>query len=280
MCRITNYHSHCNYCDGKGSIESFIIAAIDSGLKAYGISTHSPLPFPAPWVIKSTEVDNYIAEIADLKIKYASQIEVLTGMEIDYLDSTYNPSTPYFQGLNLDYRIGSVHFVRSERDGSFVDVDCPTEDFFRSVNGHFGGSLERIVRGYYKASSEMIEAGGFDFIGHADKISANSSALSSHIMDKPWYKELADDFLVLCAKRDVRLEVNTKAWEGHGIFFPNERYFKRIAELGIAIVVNSDAHRTTRITSGLSEAIDRLHKAGVERIEEFSNGVWSLRQFE
>lgn len=274
----TNYHSHCSYCDGKGSIEEFVLSAIAREFKVYGVSTHSPLPFVAPWVIKWDEVENYLLEIAQLRAKYASRIELLAGMEIDYLDDTYNPSTPYFQSLALDYRIGSVHFVRSERDASFVDVDCPVADFAKAVDYHFSGSLERTVRAYYKAKREMIEAGGFDFVGHADKISMNSSVLSSHISDKPWYRTLVNEFLELCAVRDTRLEINTKAWQVKGVFFPDERYFSRIAQLGIAVVVNSDAHRTDRIDLGLESAYQQLRSAGVERIEEFSNGVWSLKK--
>lgn len=275
--RHTNYHSHCSYCDGKGPIENFVQAAIAEGFSHYGVSTHSPLPFDAPWVIAWDQVDNYIAEIEALKTKYRSQIELLAGMEIDYLDDTYNAGTPYFQSLPLDYRIGSVHFVRSERDGSFVDVDCPVADFAKAVQYHFSGSLERVVRSYYKAKHRMIEAAGFDFIGHADKVSMNSSVLSSHIMDKPWYVDLVEEFLVTCQKKDVRLEINTKAWQVKGVFFPDERYFRRIGELGIAVVVNSDAHRTDRISFGLQEAISRLRAVGVERIETFQNGIWSVK---
>lgn len=274
---MTNYHSHCNYCDGKGAIEEFVRAAIDSDFSTYGVSTHSPLPFEAPWVIRLDRVQEYLREIEALKLKYAGKIELLAGMEIDYLDADYNPANDYFQGLALDYRIGSVHFVPSERDGSPVDVDCGIADFSRSVDYHFAGSLERVVRGYYKAKTAMIETAGFDFVGHADKISMNASVLSSHVAEKQWYKELANNFLELCAARDVRLEINTKAWEIKGLFFPDERHFRRIAELGIAVVVNSDAHRTDRIALGLDEAHRRLRQAGVERIEEFSNGIWSIK---
>ncbi|MEG0467235.1 MAG: histidinol-phosphatase [Mucinivorans sp.] len=274
---LTNYHSHSLFCDGKASIEDFVRQAISLGFSAYGVSAHSPLPFDAPWVIAWDRVDEYIAQIRDLGVKYSSQIELLAGMEIDYLDETYNASTPYFQGLDLDYRIGSVHFVRSDRDGSFVDIDCPPSDFARAVDYHFAGSLERVVRAYYNAKFAMVEAGGFDFLGHADKISMNATSLSSHIMDKQWYRDLVDEFFVFCASRSIRLEINTKAWEIKGVFFPDERYFGRLADLGVAVVVNSDAHRTERISVGLAEATSRLRAAGVERIEEFHHGIWSIK---
>ena len=276
----STYHSHCSYCDGKGSIDEFVRAAAEAGFSAYGISTHCPLPFEAPWVIPAEHVADYLKDIEAAKRTYADRLEVYAGMEIDYLDGQVNPANGYFQGLPLDYRIGSVHFVPSERDAQhFVDVDCGVDQFARDVDYHFAGSLERVVRAYYAAKTAMIEAGGFDFVGHADKISLNASILSKKICDKPWYRGLVADFLQLCAQRDVRLEVNTKAWEVKGVFFPDRRYFEQIARLGIGVVVNSDAHRTDRIAWGLTEAIEALHEAGVERIEELSNGKWQLRTF-
>ena len=41
----TNYHSHCDFCDGKASMEEYIKAAIGAGFSAYGVSSHAPLPF-------------------------------------------------------------------------------------------------------------------------------------------------------------------------------------------------------------------------------------------
>ena len=40
--------------------------------------------------------------------KILRQLEIYAGLEIDYLDETYNASIPYFQELPLDYRIGSI----------------------------------------------------------------------------------------------------------------------------------------------------------------------------
>lgn len=278
--RHSIYHSHCSYCDGKGTIDQFVSAAAEANFSAYGISTHCPLPFDAPWVIPQAQVGNYLADIEMAKQKYGDRLEVYAGMEIDYLDGEYNPANAYFQGLALDYRIGSVHFVPSERDARhFVDVDCGVDQFARDVDYHFSGSLERVVRAYYAAKRAMIEAGGFDFVGHADKISMNVSQLSGKITEKAWYKDLVAEFLRVCAERNVRLEVNTKAWEVKGVFFPDARYFEEIARLGIGVVVNSDAHRTDRISWGLEEALGALRGAGVERIEELRGGAWRLREF-
>lgn len=49
MTNLTNYHSHCLYCDGRANMEDFIRFAISEGFSSYGISSHAPLPFSTAW---------------------------------------------------------------------------------------------------------------------------------------------------------------------------------------------------------------------------------------
>lgn len=253
---MTNYHSHTQFCDGKATMEEFVMQAIADGFSVWGISPHSPLPMLkwAPWAISEDDVENYLKEAARLKSKYEGKIRILTGMEVDYIDESYNPSSPYFQELPLDFRIGSVHLLKSPVTGELIDVDCPAEEFKRKVDGHFAGSLQKVAEAYYRAQRELVEAGGYDFVGHSDKISSNLTLLSSKICEKPWYRDLVEEFLQLAARRGAVLEINTKGWERKGVFFPDKRYFERMAELDIPVVINSDAHRAEWIKVGLSEA--------------------------
>ena len=41
MPNLTNYHSHCLYCDGRANMEDFIRFAISAGFTSYGISSHA-----------------------------------------------------------------------------------------------------------------------------------------------------------------------------------------------------------------------------------------------
>lgn len=43
MTNLTNYHSHCLYCDGRANMEDFIRFAISEGFTSYGISSHAPV---------------------------------------------------------------------------------------------------------------------------------------------------------------------------------------------------------------------------------------------
>ena len=112
------------------------------------------------------DVPPYLEEIARLKQKYAAEIELYSGMEIDYLDEDSNPSISYFRELPLDYRIGSVHMLESLEDG-IIDIDVSKERFRVLLPLYFGNDLQKLVNTYYDKLMRMVELGGFDIVGHA-----------------------------------------------------------------------------------------------------------------
>ena len=113
--QLSNYHSHCTFCDGRSTPEDFIKFAVAHGFRAYGFSSHSPLPFETFWNMSKDDMPEYLTEIERLKKKYSDRLEIYVGLEIDFLDESYNASIPYFRNLPLDYRIGSTFFRSHSR---------------------------------------------------------------------------------------------------------------------------------------------------------------------
>ncbi len=256
MGKLTNYHSHTQFCDAKNTIEELVQGAITEGFSHWGVSPHCPLPMlpSAGWVMREGDVAPYFAEIERLRGLYGTKIEILRGREVDWVDEDFNPAATYFQGMGLDYIIGSVHLLKSPRTGELLDIDCGVEWFERTVRGHFGGSLQRLVVAYYTSMSRMVERGGFTFIGHPDKVLANARILSRNVAQKSWYQGLVGDFLRLCQERKITLEINTKAYPHTGNFFPDQMWWTQMAELEIPAIINSDTHRLCGISTGLREA--------------------------
>ena len=89
----------------------FVEEAVAEGFASYGISSHAPFPVANNCNMHRERLADYLDEFHRLKSLYASKIELYVGLEIDFLDDTFNPSIPYFQELPLDYRIGSVHYI-------------------------------------------------------------------------------------------------------------------------------------------------------------------------
>lgn len=273
MNNLTNYHSHCLYCDGHAHMEDFIRFAINQGFTSYGISSHAPLPFPTAWTMEWDRMSDYLDEFQRMKQKYAGQIELAIGLEIDYLNEESNPAKKCFKALPLDYRIGSVHMLQDAK-GEVVDIDTPADKFRIIVDTHFDGDLDRVIHLYYANLLRMIELGGFDIVGHADKMHYNASCYRSGLLDEPWYDALVHDYFSEIARRGYIVEINTKAYHDLVTFYPNERYFALLKELGIRVQVNSDAHYPERINYGRSEAFEALMRAGYQSVTEWHGGKW------
>ncbi len=268
----TNYHSHCDFCDGRAPMEAFVEAAIACGMDAYGISSHSESPEPGR-TLRSSTYAAYFAEIARLRAKYEHQIELYTAMEIDYLDEKRNAASSFYRNMPLDYSIGSIHFVPAP-DGGWMSVDGAYDGFRQRLAARFGDDVRKVVELFFEQSNKMVKAGGFTICGHADKIALNASCFSPAITQEAWYEELAYHYICSLADKDILVEVNTKAWEQHHRLFPSVEWFPLLRQLGLKLVVNSDCHYPERVNSGRIEALQLLRQAGIENVWELHRGRW------
>lgn len=256
--KLYNFHTHTQFCDGRADMSCFIQEAIVQGFKDVGFSPHSPIPFSSPCNMKSDDVETYFAEIRRLKSIYGDKINIYASMEIDFLDD-WGPAHEYFSKLPLDYKIGSVHFIPSFKDdGVYVDVDGSSESFREKMSLYFDGDIKRVVESFYRQTLKMIAAGNFDIIGHFDKIGYNSSVYCPGIGEEPWYNNLIEQTLDAIKENSCIVEINTKAFECHKRFFPNERYFKLLKKYEIPILINSDAHFPELLNSGRMKAFELL----------------------
>ena len=254
-------------------MEDFIRFALSEGFTSYGYSSHAPLPFSTAWTMEWDAMDDYLAEFHRLKAKYAGQIELYIGLEIDYLNEESNPSVVRFRELPLDYRIGSVHLLYDDK-GEIVDVDVTADKFRRVVDKHFNGDLVRVVHLYYDRLMRMVELGGFDIVGHADKMHYNASAYHPGLLDEPWYDALIQEYFDAIARKGYIVEINTKSYLELGTFYPNERYFPVLLEKGIRVQVNSDSHYPERINNGRLQALMALQASGYHTVTEMYSNEW------
>ena len=271
---LCTYHSHCTFCDGKAPAEEFVKAAISAGFHSYGISSHSPLPFETRWSLSKANLEAYLQEIERLKKLYAGQIELYVGLEIDYLNDDWGPSSDYFQQMPLDYRIGSVHLVTNGETGEMMDMDGNFDDFRENFRKVYRDDLKHLVRDYFRSSARMVELGGFDLVAHPDKISMNGSLVDSSLIEQEWYNGLLREYFQLIAEKGMMMEVNTKAYTKKGLMFPNVKYFKWLKELNIPVMVNSDAHLPQLVNDNRDLAFRWLREAGIKSTMRLHRGVW------
>lgn len=254
---LYNLHSHTHYCDGHNTLQEMVSAAAAQGFQIWGVSPHSPVCVDSPCNMSRDSVAQYIAECASLQDSYAGRIRILTGMEVDYISADFGPHIDYFRELPLDYRIGSVHYVPSQ-EGVLMDCDGSAERFARYLKEGFHDDLRYVVEKFFEQELMMLEKGGFEVLGHFDKIAGNASAVDPALESYGWYRALVDDVIDHAAANGCIVEINTKALEERRRFYPAADVWPRLLKAGVPIAVNSDAHRTDRLNAGRPEALKMI----------------------
>lgn len=260
---MENYHSHTEFCDGRASMAEIAKAAYQAGFVTWGTSPHSPICCPSGANMKLEDMALYLEESVRLKKEYDGKMRILTGMEIDYVSNSYGPQTDYFRSLPLDYRIGSVHFVRNQK-GKPVDVDGPSERFLKYLEEEYEGDIRYVAETYFAMELEMLEAGGFEIIGHLDKIGDNGSHAMADLEDQPWYAESVEKVIAKSVEKGVIIEINTKKFDSRSRFFPAERWWPLLKKYNAKLILSTDAHYPDKVAAGYNAALERLRFAGME----------------
>jgi len=257
---LYNLHTHTQFCDGHAPMEEFVTEAIAAGITHLGFTPHAPVLAASPVNMSKEVVQQYFDEMQRLRDTYGDRINLYTSMEIDYVNEDDGPSSDYFQQLPLDYSIGSVHFIPDMNNpDEMVDIDGKFQGFKARMGKNFNDDIEYVVKTFFSQMMAMVEAGGFDIVGHMDKIGYNASQYREGIDEEPWYDKLVIDLFENIMDHHLIIEVNTKAWLQRNRFYPNLKYFGMLKRFNAPVVVNSDAHYPTLLNSGRLEAIKLLN---------------------
>lgn len=254
-----NFHSHTQFCDGRAPMSVMAEAAAEDGFKIWGFTPHSPLNQPSGCNMKREDMECYLSEASRLKDLYAGDLGILTSLEIDYMSRDFGPHIDYFQKLPLDYRLASVHFVPNQ-DGVWLDCDGRFERFSHYLADGYRNDLRYVVEKYFEQVIRMLESGGFEILGHFDKIAGNAVLADPEIENNPWYEALVDDVISHASSAGVIVEINTKSLADKNRFFPAQKWWQKLLDGRLPIAINSDAHYPDRVNAGRQEALTLLNK--------------------
>lgn len=274
MIPFSSYHNHCTYDDGKDSAAQMLSAAEQGGFIAIGFSSHSPLPWHAPWTLQLAKLPQYIEEIRHLQ-RQSTKVQVYLALELDYLGERYNYQNWHPDPPALDYLVGSVHgFIVDDR---FLTVDGHPDEL-RQLARHFGG-IEQLVRKYFDRVAEMAEFGGIDVIAHFDLIKKNFTKIlmpGIELESQSWYREAALSSLARIAACATQVEVSTAlvSRSNRDELYPSKWLLPQLSQLHIPVVINSDAHATTHLGVYHQQAAELLHKAGFRSVRMLLDNRW------
>jgi histidinol-phosphatase (PHP family) len=184
----SNYHTHTHHCDGNGEPFEYAEAAIRKGMPRLGFSGHNVVPFATEWTMPAERLASYLEEVRAAKERYRGNVDILLGMEADFIPGMTSPVAPRIRELGLDFTVGSVHFVGPEDGDHAWTVDGPAEELETAIREGFGGSARRVVERYYRLLAMMAETAAPDIIGHFDIVKKNNRDGRHFHEEEPWYR--------------------------------------------------------------------------------------------
>lgn len=246
-----NLHTHSIYSDGKSTPREHVEEAIRQGLEKLGFSEHSPLPFDNNFSVKAEKMPEYIEEIAQLKDEFKDKIEILCGLEADYIPGVSETFAVTKEKYHLDYLIGGVHLVgHSANPKELWFIDGPKWEIYdEGLMKFFGGNIQKAVKCFYDQTNQMIEHEEFDIIAHFDKIKMHNRDRYFH-EDEPWYRKLALETLDLIHQKGLIMEINTRGIykKRYNGFYPSPWLLEEGFKMGIPVIISSDAHHFSELT--------------------------------
>ena len=265
MISLCNLHTHTTYCDGKNTPEEMICEAIRLGLHTIGFSGHAPADLLGgeAWCMSDEAAELYRKDLQALKGKYAEQIEVAIGLELDY----YSPKPDW-----VEYTIGSVHQLKHPQMEFPVDLDYA--QIVEAVKVCYDGDFLAYAKDFYALSADVAKKTKCDIVGHFDLLTKFNEKY--HYLDESdsKYQAIALEALDAVMESDVLFEINTGAisrgWRTAP--YPAPFILKHIAAQRGRVILNSDAHAKESLLCEFENTCEYAKACGVSELWVYRNG--------
>ena len=263
----TDYHWHTPLCQhAAGPMEAYVERAIELHLTTVGFSCHNPLPggLGANVRMREAELDYYVRRVHELQFQYRGRIEILLGLEMDFVPHCLDYLTAQVGRYPWDYLIGSVHYL---------DPACQLGAWSRQLPFDAAEQYRR----YFSLIRQLVRSGLCDIVGHLDVPKRSGRHLPGTAEDD------LERTLQEIKRTNVAIEINTSGHRHADLSepgpYPAWPVVKHIIELGIPLVVNSDAHAPEHVGLEFPATAQKLWRLGCRQLARFQQRHRSLVEF-
>jgi histidinol-phosphatase (PHP family) len=252
-----DYHMHTPLCKhAVGPMEAYVERGIELGLREIGFSDHNPLPGGrgAGVRMSESELDYYVERVTELQFRYRGKIDVMLGLEMDYLEGLEDYLERQVSQYPWDYVIGSIHYLDNDcREGSWPH--------------DYDGDPHELYARYFALMRRMARSGLCDIVAHFDV-----TKRSGHL---PGEHEAEDIRRALDAIKaaDISIEINTSGYRHPELPEPQPYPALPIVEqalaLGIPLTINSDAHAPGQVGLKFAEVGSFLRRKGCRQLAKY-----------
>lgn len=267
-----SFHIHSTGSDGKMAPEDVVKEAIRAGITHMCFTDHFRRPketvhgdYPDTHFYNAV----YKKEIEDLKKKYAKEISISFGVELDWIEGYEDWIKKIIKENKFDFILGSIHILKI--NGKWLSFDSP--ETWKEATKQMGG-VKELLQKYYEQIRLIAKSKLYDCIGHFDyiKILNKNSELFSD-KEEGYRKEVLET-LDEIKKGGMCLEVNARGWrKAVGEQYPSEWVLVEARKRGIPITIGTDFHGRgdEKIDENLDRAYELARKVGYKSILMFKN---------
>ena len=203
--------------------------------------------------MKFDEIEKYFQMIDEVKERYFGKIEILRGFEVDYLPKYLDSKV---LNLNVDYLIGSVHFLDE------WGFDNP-----EFIGKYETENIDTLWRLYFQEISNMAESKLFQIVGHIDLLKVFKFLPKNRRVE-----DLIEPALKSIKSSGMAIEINGAGYRKPiGELYPSLSILKMVYDMKIPITFGSDAHSPNQVGTYLEKLESEAKKIGFDQSAIFRN---------
>ena len=253
-------HTHTRLCKhASGEPEDYLAAASKQGLSVLGVSDHIPWPagYDSLWRMAPDQFPLYRSMVRSLQEKQAAYgVEVLYGIELDYVPGRMDEVYDAIAAEPFDYRIGSVHYT----DFGFDDPDMMGQWEKEGPDAVWNEYADRLCR--------LVESCDFEIMAHPDL----PKKFGLYPADMTYFANRMQDVFSIAGSKGIAVEINTAGLRKPvKEFYPSLELLKAANRAGMPLTFGSDAHRPEEIGADFDLALDFARTAGYRSALMFRN---------
>lgn len=257
---LPDYHLHTPLCGhAEGKLDAYARAAVVAGLPEICFTDHLPLYWlapenrPAGLAMSEEELPVYWQQLTELQKEFCA-LRIKIGIEADYIPGREEALQRLLHSYPFDYVLGSVHFI-----GQWC-CDHPDQ-----VVEYSRRRLEDIYEEYFTLLIQAIRSRLFDAVAHPDLIKKFGHRLPAPPLKL--YRAVAEEL----AANGVCVELNTAGWRYPSAeAYPAPDFLRACAQLGVPVLLGSDAHTPQHVAWMWPEAMTLLREVGYRAVAVFT----------
>ena len=241
-----NFHTHTTRCKhATGTEREYVENSIKAGFEVLGFSDHAPYLFEGGHVSRirmfMEELEGYVRTIEELKREYKNEIQIFTGLEMEYFPKLFDRTFAEIIKYPMDYLILGQHCFDDEVGFEYTGRKWEEESRLET---------------YVERLTTAIDTGLFTYVAHPDIINYVGAADIYEKHMRRLAKYLKD--------HNMPIEINVNGYREQKQY-PKKAFLEIAVQEGCDFIVGVDAHRP-------QEMLDEVNYRGSIELAESLGG--------